>query len=634
MLMVNKDLLQRQFPTLIAWGIFAVTLGALAASLWRNAIYPLSVVSSVFALAGVVALLTFLWTFTKRYRSVRSWLWWPLVLFIVLSCFSLFFSQTKTVGFNELLLDVTFVALVVALPYWWRQVKQDYLVSGLLVLGIVNAGWGLSQYLTRSEPRIAGLFFQPEAVAHYYPNAFALSCLLLLPLALYFLLAKKQKLWQLWGLVSTVFLGTGLVLSWSRGGWLGAIAILLIVIGVMFTKKRWQQLLRLGAVLVLIVALTGLMQGQRLAKDLPTNNFIAKAQFEGTEAQTSVGERSDFIVTGLELSLEHPIFGFGPGSFPYVYPRQQDVWLANAPHPHNWFVKLAVERGWLATVVFASFWLILLYFAWLKRGQLSGPAPWALLAVVAGMGHNLIDFNFNFVFNVILLALLVSLLLGEDIDCDQQPKTVMSDRLFQLAVLFLVFGIAVIVGPSVQKFEEAETLQNQGEIQAAYDTYLQVLPLIFVDELYLRQAYLAEQLEDNEAAMKSVEKHLQFNPVDAAVWNRFGDYLWQAERTQEALFAYNKALALDPRNNWSYYYNRLNALRVLNDQTNIERSLSYNLEQLNAYVPLAEMNVHYTAQSPNLDNAILMAELMTKYVQGDQKTELDELILRLRAAKL
>jgi O-antigen ligase len=55
------------------------------------------------------------------------------------------------------------------------------------------------------------------------------------------------------------------------------------------------------------------------------------------------------------MSWERPMIGFGPGTFRFVQPQLQHEVLATSDHPHNVFLKLAMERGWPAATFFCFF---------------------------------------------------------------------------------------------------------------------------------------------------------------------------------------------------------------------------------------------------------------------------------------
>lgn len=120
-----------------------------------------------------------------------------------------------------------------------------------------------------------------------------------------------------------------LVLTWSRGGWLGillAAAIFLVIL-----DKRFLVLGLLGA-----AALAALMP----------QSVIARFTSIGSRADSSTNYRIYIWLASLDMLRDYWLTGFGTGvaAFQSVYPRYayNDV---RAPHAHNLFLQMFCECG-------------------------------------------------------------------------------------------------------------------------------------------------------------------------------------------------------------------------------------------------------------------------------------------------
>ncbi len=192
----------------------------------------------------------------------------------------------------------------------------------------------------------------------------------------------------------TVLCLTGLVVSFSRGAWLGVGAALIVLvfphIGWRWGQRRVLGGVALGATLMLIIGLAFSLRG-----GLASANPLM---------------RLSFWREALWLIQQHPL-GIGLDQFFYyhnpVYGRSQlsPLQLASvdptAAHPHNLILDIWLRVGPLGSMAFA--WLILHFVQQTRApghaaqdGYAARRARGALAAMVAALVHGLVD-NFYFV---------------------------------------------------------------------------------------------------------------------------------------------------------------------------------------------------------------------------------------------
>src|SRR5262249_11044567 len=137
---------------------------------------------------------------------------------------------------------IEFGALLLIVPVALPAKYVPWLVAALLAATALQGIYGLYQFVFRIGPdwfliqgrfmRASGVFAQPNPYGAYLglslPVAFSLSLW-----GITSLLKKREVatlLWTLFYLAATLCIAIGLAASWSRGGWLGAVGGVIIVL--------------------------------------------------------------------------------------------------------------------------------------------------------------------------------------------------------------------------------------------------------------------------------------------------------------------------------------------------------------------------------------------------------------------
>jgi O-antigen ligase len=176
--------------------------------------------------------------------------------------------------------------------------------------------------------------------------------------------------------------GSGILLTYSLGAWLGA-ATATIAVAVSLGRRR--AALTLGGVAGACLVLVSLLS---VAGLLPERLSPLRA---------SSGFRIDLWLSSLEMVKDHPLFGIGLDNFVYLY---QQVYLReggaaepNLSHPHNWILHIWLQLGLLGLGAFL--WLLWRFFVQARR-HLADPAQrWIAAGALGCMAdtlvHGLID---------------------------------------------------------------------------------------------------------------------------------------------------------------------------------------------------------------------------------------------------
>jgi O-antigen ligase len=192
-----------------------------------------------------------------------------------------------------------------------------------------------------------------------------------------------------------------LVLSRTRGAWLGALAGLAVVAVLRAPRTLW---LLTAAVAALLLARPGPIMDRLTVTD------------------ASSRDRYYMWQAGIDMILEKPIFGQGPGQVERVYPgfRWPEAPNPRAPHLHDNAVQIAAERGLPGLV----FWIWMMVAAMgdacrlARRGPERDAGVAGLSVLTAVMVAGAFEYNFGdsevLMFVLIVAALPYAVLRGRE----------------------------------------------------------------------------------------------------------------------------------------------------------------------------------------------------------------------------
>lgn len=360
----------------LAWLALAALLPVAAS--WRIA----GVSPADLLLAGAV----FLWAIhaiaQRRWEARPRLPLWTIWLYLL----ALLFASTAATDLAEAAAEVIkwaqFGVLLWVVPIVTPARYAPWLVAALLIAAVAQGALGLYQFVFRIGPewfaiqerfmRASGVFRQPNPYAGYLG--------LTLPVAL------SLTLWSLahqWGrhrqpgaivvagalLIATAMIGAGLLASWSRGGWLGAVAG--VTVALIFLQRRVLlagvlAAFSFGVLALLAVANPSWIPGfirSRLA-DLPT--FVGLGNVLGTpitDENFAVQERLAHWVAALRMWEGSLWQGIGPGNYNQAYGAVAlPLWPNPLGHAHNIYLNVLAESGLIGFVTFVLLWIVLI--AW------------------------------------------------------------------------------------------------------------------------------------------------------------------------------------------------------------------------------------------------------------------------------
>jgi O-antigen ligase len=311
---------------------------------------------NVAAIMSILAILWALWILVPHWKKVMDLpIFWPAALFFGISVWSLFLSVSPTATVTEIVrLGACFLLLFVAL--WQTKNVQDLqrifrgFAAGLAIPVVV----ALYQVITNS-----GLTFAESVNRAYgtfgHPNVLAFY----LVLAILALLGARTAFPHDRTTHPSIIivLAITLVLTQTRGAWLGVI-LGLGYIGLV----RYRQALLVGAISLVAVsfilpALQGSLAGTSFdIQRAPVIGPILQRQFN----TSSLDWRLDVWREMEQRFTERPVFGFGLGTFPTLRQLQVFDIYDQGIGAHNDYLRLLIELG-IAGIVFYA--ILLFSFA-------------------------------------------------------------------------------------------------------------------------------------------------------------------------------------------------------------------------------------------------------------------------------
>ncbi len=293
-----------------------------------------------------------------------------------------------------------------------------WLVGALLAGAALEGLLGVYQFLFRVGPEAFLLFdrFMRASGTFRQPNPFAGYLGLSLPVAVSLAIwawqramisdtpAWRRLLVPLLASGAAGAMGAGLLASWSRGGWLGA----LVGVGavVILRSRRTLALAGLGLLLLAGLGLLGGLQPERIPAPLAQRLADLPTYFGGgdvleqpiTDENFAVIERVAHWVAALRMWERAPWLGVGPGNYATVYPEvKTPPWDDPLGHAHNIYLNVLAETGLVGLAAYLLLWVGVT--VWLVRRWRQAPASsWerafllGLLGVVGHLTvHNLFD---------------------------------------------------------------------------------------------------------------------------------------------------------------------------------------------------------------------------------------------------
>ena len=287
-------------------------------------------------------------------------------------------SLTGFINFTNIILLVFFVTHVSIDSKDKNRIINAFIYSALICAfyGIIQYifKFGLNIYSNDKYPgingRIPSTFFLPTLYDKYACLMFALVS--------YLTLKESKLLYK----VLYILIGINVVLTFSRGGFIALILVVLVYIIRTIMLKKWTNLI----LPLLLVVISFLIPGfvylfQNTANyvydklHIPENLRIILVEeisddslSADPEDDMSISFRNYYKGIGKQVIKEYPVLGIGLNNYSYIYNNQNvadyiedtSVLEEDLPYmyPHSGFVQMGAETGYVGLI------LILIYMAY------------------------------------------------------------------------------------------------------------------------------------------------------------------------------------------------------------------------------------------------------------------------------
>jgi len=352
----------RVSPALILLGIAAVIWAYLV--LIRPEIGVLTLFAGVpwlptMLLAAIVIYTTLCW-FIKLFRGKRIFRPEPVDImaaaFAILMCFGGFISLSgeslkPALLMTCLLMGYFLTVGLIRSREWLVRTTVCTILSGTMqslwaiFLHFTGGGYSSDAWLDEEMfEEIAG-----RAVGSLdNPNMLGEYLILIIPLAAAMFIGRGEGMRRMQSFLCIGAMGVCLILTWSRGAWLGLIFAALVFLFMWHHRSMW---LVLGGIAALPL----------LPYILP-QSIISRFTSIGDLTDSSTSYRVHIWHSTVTMISDHPItgIGVGEGAWRQLYPLYTYMGVEQAPHSHNLYLQIWLELGLTGILVFLVF-LFLLY---------------------------------------------------------------------------------------------------------------------------------------------------------------------------------------------------------------------------------------------------------------------------------
>lgn len=352
----------------------------------------------------LVAVVLVLWLvgMVMRDRAIRiRWapLSAPFAFFLGAALFSVVNALSLEHAIVELVKWLEIFVIYICTANTLGAAGRARVLAVLLLAGLSQAVLGIYQFLFRMGPEGFALFgrFMRAAGTFEQPNPYAGYLGLLIPIALGVLVgalninnarspagtkngASGTSRWTItflitrFGLVALsaialVAMLAGVLMSWSRGAWLGVAAGLITVV---VLQSRRALVLCLIAAFILTFAI--LLSSINIIPTEIAERFSGIGDYFGVfdvrgvkvdDTNFAIVERMAHWQAAWEMWLAHLLFGVGFGNYEVAYPAYAlPRWSDPLGHAHNYYLNAAAEVGSIGLFAYLVLWAAAVWQGW------------------------------------------------------------------------------------------------------------------------------------------------------------------------------------------------------------------------------------------------------------------------------
>jgi O-antigen ligase len=280
----------------------------------------------------------------------------------------------------------------------------------LLIVGALLGALSLYQQVTETYGNSYFGFAQTEASATGVTNVglarlagpigeknrYAQIMLMLVPLGVLQASAERRRGLKFAAIGCAALAAIATALTFSRGAAVAAGIILVVMVALRYVRLT-HVLAAFGLIAIVLLAVPA--YGERVTTVTGILSLLSDDP-AGTSADNSLLSRATENLTALSVWADHPVFGVGPGEFPFYYRDYSDEIgisvKAQDREAHNLYLGIAAETGSLGIIAFLGAVFVTLWqlararrMALSSRPDLAAIATGFSLAIVAYLATGL-----------------------------------------------------------------------------------------------------------------------------------------------------------------------------------------------------------------------------------------------------
>lgn len=377
----------------------------------------------------------------------------------------------------------------------------------------------------------------------------------LLPLQIVNYLCSQKRWLMFISLIVSGLSVVALLVGLRRGAILGTVVVL-IALGVMMVTKQVklaskQRVLVVAFVLGIAVIFVGVRYREAIAFRIQ-----GATQLQSTEGGLTTRLRG--WITAWEMGKRHVLIGVGNGGYPNLYGEYRRFFVSNpqyakvteaagpedydeirSPLVHNEYLQLFVELGIIGVLLFAVFWLQVVWRLWQGRAASEGNSHWAtgaLLGLIAfGISSAFSSFSLRFTPGTFIVVCLLSIGFAFTKRVGTPAVQESSDDRSSALAFPKFAGIAAVAAALIGCLAFAGRAYNvyAGQLLQGRAS-LRTEPLDF--------NFFPDRPADNERLERRYKQVLEIDSENSGASLGYGLLLYQMKRPAEAIPRYEMAL--------------------------------------------------------------------------------------------
>ena len=396
--------------------VFAVPYGS-----W----FPIAVgAGNLTAVDFLVALVIALWLARMIVQERDITIGWhalalPFALFLGAALLSMTVALSLQSALKEFVKWAEMFAIYVFVTNNLEKTKLTRVLAAMFLAGLSEAAIGIYQFLFRVGPEGFTLFdrFMRAFGTFEQPNPYAGYLALIAPVALGVVLTVNGQqstvnsktnprslfttyclLFAAWGALAAML--AAIVMSWSRGAWLG-VGAGLIVATIVQSRRAFVLSVIAAFALTFVILLSSINIIPAAVADRfgGVTDYFGVFDVRGVKVDDSnyaIVERMAHWQAAVEMFVAHPLLGVGIGNYAAVYPGYAlPHWDDPLGHAHNYYLNVAAEAGLIGLAAYLLLWAAAFWQGWravrVTGGWQRGVAAGLLGMIVALSIHNGFD---------------------------------------------------------------------------------------------------------------------------------------------------------------------------------------------------------------------------------------------------